>query len=389
MTLHNFEEIPDNYKSKDYLLLCPHTFRLFRELGIAYFDNIYPEYKNILPEATKYRFGNMIHTSKEIMEGKISPKQAEKTVLYTIPHVMSVRADLQMGMLKLLFGDSCDISFLILNDSNNEVFHVTNLHAENGIPVDWWLVDSEDELLERRHLKYGYKLREIPAKTKNFLKASKMILETLRDIRNEFTPQFSQSMYSLSSVNTSCMFNLFAELSNYEIFNTIWMGMNSKRVYGMPDQVFNLYPSPPLLGTLALLSMHEWTSKLVGIVSGRRLVLHQIEDILVNWISERFPEALTIMLKEQWRQGIATPWMSMKVNIPERKEKMLNETGELIRNYPDATRLKLEALGIPEKEAFKGYLTNITDEDSQLSFSPNNLVSKSMGRDTQLLEQVG
>ncbi len=384
MPQHNYEEIPDSYKSKEYLLLCPHAFRLFRELGLEYVEDVYPEYKNILPEATQFRFGNMIHTSKEIMQGKISPEDAEKIVLYTIPHVMSVRADLQIGLLKLLYGDSVDISFLILNDENNELFHVTNLHAENGIPVDWWHVDSEDELLERRHIKYGYKLREIPARTKNFLKAAKMIRETLMDIRNERTPQWSDSMYSLSSVNTSAMFNLFAELSNYELFNMIWMGMNSKQVYKMQDQVFNLYPSPPLIGTLAYLSRSEWTSKLVGISSGRRLVLHQVEDLIIEWISEKFPEALSTMLVEQWKTGIPNPKMTMDCEIPNKREGLLDESGDLVRNYPNGQRLTLEDLEIPEDEAYKGYLTTITDEDPlDLTVTKNNLISKNMGRLTE------
>ncbi len=382
--MHSYEEIPDNYRSKEYILLSPHTFRLFKELGLDYAENVYPEYKNILPSATKYRFGNMIYTSKDILEGKIPPEDAEKVVLYTIPHVMSVRADLQIGLLKLLYGDSCDISFLILNDETNELFHVTNLHAENGIPVDWWLVDSEDELLERRHIKYGYKLREIPARTKNFLKAAKMIRETLMDIRNERTPQWSNSMYSLSSVNTSAMFNLFAELSNYELFNMIWMGMNSKRIYKMPDQVFNLYPSPPLIGTLAFLSRRDWTSKLVGLASARRLVLHQVEDMIIDWISEKFPEALSIMLLDQWRNGIPNPKMSLDCFTPGKKEELLNTSGNLVREYPDGQRLTLEKLDIPEGEEYKGYLTNITDEDPlDLSISRNNLISKNMGRNTE------
>ncbi len=384
MPIHNFEEIPDNYRSKEYLLLCPHMFRCFRELGLEYIERVYPKYQKILPEATNYRFGNMIHTSKEIVEGKIPNEQAERVILYTIPHVMSVRADLQIGLQKLLFGDSTDISFLILDDKTNELFHITNLHSENGIPVDWWVVNHGDELLERRHLKHGIKLKDIPKKTNNYLKATKMVREVLFDIRNERTPQFANSMYSLSTVNTSMMFNLFAELSNYEMFNTIWMGMNSKRVYKMPDQLFTLYPSPPLIGTLIFLSMRDWTSKLVGIASGRRLVLHQVEDLAVDWIKREFPEALSVILLEQWKTGIPNPSMTMGCNLPEKKDALLDEFGNLRREYPEGQRLTLEDLEIPEEEAYKGYLTNITDEDPiNAPVNKNNLISKNMGRYTE------
>ncbi len=384
MIKHYYGEIPDDYRSKEYLLLCPHIFRCFRELGLEYIERVYPKYQKILPEATQYRFSNMIFTSKEIVEGKILPDMAEKIILYTIPHVMSVRADLQMGLQKLLFGDSTDISFLILDDKTNELFHVTNLHSENGIPVDWWVVNHGDELLNRRHMKHGIRLKDIPKKTSNYLKATKMVRELLLDIRNERTPQFSHSMYSLSTVNSSMMFNLFAELSNYEIFNTIWMGMNSKRVYKMPDQLFTLYPSPPLIGTLTYLSMREWTSKLVGLASGRRLVLHQVEDLAIDWIKEEFPEILPMVLLDQWKAGIPNPGMTMGCDIPDKKEKLLDQTGNLVRHYPQGQRLTLEDLEIPEEEAFKGYLTNITDENLlDLLISKKNLISQNMGRFTK------
>ena len=381
MAKHLYGEIPDSYKSKEYLLLSPHMFRCFRELGLGYIESIFPKYQKMYHDATRFRLENMIFTSKEVMEGKIPPEQAEKIIIYTIPHVMSVRADLQMGLLKLLFGGSCDISFIILDDKTNELFHIANLHAENGIPVDWWTVDFSDELLERRHMKLGIKLKDIPKKV-NYLKASKLIRDALLDIRNERTPQWADSMYSVATINTSMMFNLFTELSNYEMFNTMWMGLNSKRIYKMPDQLFTLYPSPPLIGTLAFLPYAKWTSKLVGLASGRRLVLHQIEDNVVDWIKQEFPEAYASVILKQWAIGIPVPEMTLSCEIPEKKQELLDENGDLRRHYPSGPRLTLEKLSIPEEEAFQGYLTDITDE-TPAEITRKNLISKNMGRFTE------
>ena len=122
----------------------------------------------------------------------------------------------------------------------------------------------------------------------------------------------------------------------------------------------------------------------MGLASGRRLVLHQVEDVAIDWIKEKFPEALSIMLLEQWKQGIPNPRMSMACDIPEDKDKMLNESGDLVRQYPEGSRLTLENLEVPQDEGFKGYLTNITDEDPlDLSISKQNLISKNMGRFTK------
>ncbi|HUY01525.1 MAG TPA: hypothetical protein VMV49_18320 [Candidatus Deferrimicrobium sp.] len=384
MKKYQYGEIPDSYRSREYLLLCPHMFRCFRELGLNYIEGIYPKYQQMHHDATHYRLENMIYTSKDVIEGKISPEQAEKTIIYTLPHVMSVRADLQSGLLKLLFGDSVDISFLIFNDSDDELFHITNIHAESGIPVDWWMLDNNDELLERRHLKLGIKLKDIPKKV-SYIQAAKLIRDVLLDVRNERTPQWADSMYSMTTINTSMMFNLFAELSNYEMFLTMWMGLNSKRVYKMRDQLFTLYPDPPLIGTLGFLPYSSWTSKMVGLASGRKLVLHQVESNVVAWIKREFPEAyLTVFLK-QWEIGIPTPKMTLSCKISEDKNKLLDEKGNLLKAYPNNPRLMLEQLEIPEEEAFIGYLTDITDEESHEKFSRKNLLSKNMGRYTEFL----
>ena len=109
MTKHDYGEIPDSYRSKEYLLLSPHMFRCFRELGLDYIESIYPKYQTMHHDATRFRLENMIFTSKDVIDGTIPPEQAEKIIIYTLPHVMSVLADLQSGLLKLLFVDSVDI----------------------------------------------------------------------------------------------------------------------------------------------------------------------------------------------------------------------------------------------------------------------------------------
>ena len=73
-----------------------------------------------------------------------------------------------------------------------------------------------------------------------------------------------------------------------------------------------------------------------------------------------------------------------KIKMSLKKEELLNTSGNLVREYPDGQRLTLEKLDIPEGEEYKGYLTNITDEDPlDLSISRNNLISKNMGRNTE------
>jgi len=76
------------------------------------------------------------------------------------PPVIPLRADLTQGTMKLLYGDSLDMTFFALTDLDQELLFLLNGHMENGIPVDWWLIGPDDEVFERRHIKYGFKLKD-------------------------------------------------------------------------------------------------------------------------------------------------------------------------------------------------------------------------------------
>jgi hypothetical protein len=75
--------------------------------------------------------------------------------------------------------------------------------------------------------------------------------------------------------------------------------------------------------------------------------------------------------------------MTLSCRISEEKNKLLDASGDLSRLYSENPRLTLDQLEIPEEEAFIGYLTDITDEESYENFSRKNLLSKNMGRYTE------
>ena len=193
----NYGDIEDDMETKEFLLISKHVFKVFRQLGLDYMENALPKFRTVQYDVTKARWDNMIYTGKQILEGKISEDQATKMFLYTIPHVITVRSDLQVGTNKLLYGDSTDVSFAIVNDYTNELLFVFNGHLESGVPTDWWIAGLNDDLMERRHLKYGVKLRSIPAKTKNLMKSAKWLEDVLLDVRIERTPYYSHSLYTV------------------------------------------------------------------------------------------------------------------------------------------------------------------------------------------------
>jgi len=151
MSLHNFSEIPEDSRTKYFLPLSRHVYQVFRHFGSDYMENVFPKFEGVQYDVTKARWDNMIFTGTKIQSGEISPEEAERTMLYTVPHVVTCRADLQVGSNKLLYGDSCDVCFAILDDfPPYNLLFVFNGHMEAGVPIDWWLVMQDDELLDRR-----------------------------------------------------------------------------------------------------------------------------------------------------------------------------------------------------------------------------------------------
>ncbi|MHA1297873.1 MAG: hypothetical protein ACTSO9_00345, partial [Candidatus Helarchaeota archaeon] len=262
---HKFSEIDDSSRTKNYLPLSRHVYKVFRHFGLEYMDSFFPKFKQIQYDVTKARWDNMIFTGKQIMEGVISKEDAERTFLYTVPHIVICRADLQVGTNKLLYGESTDVSFVIVDDMSEEILFIFNGHLEEGVPFDWWIEGFDSELLDRRHMKRGWKMREIPKRTKNFQQASKLLMDTLKDIRNERTPEFQNSLYTVCMCWSSAMFNSFAEVSNYEMLNQIFNGLACKHVFGLPDQYFMYYPVPPLFSSLMYTSRDRFTSMVAGL----------------------------------------------------------------------------------------------------------------------------
>ncbi|MHA1798565.1 MAG: hypothetical protein ACTSVY_08975 [Candidatus Helarchaeota archaeon] len=75
------------------------------------------------------------------------------------------------------------------------------------------------------------------------MKKSAILLENvLRDIRNERTPEWSNSDYFVGTVIAAWSINLMYKPSNYESLRETYNGWASKEIYGLPDYTFNIHP---------------------------------------------------------------------------------------------------------------------------------------------------
>ncbi|NVM03394.1 MAG: hypothetical protein HWN67_13770 [Candidatus Helarchaeota archaeon] len=373
--------------NKEYLLLSKHMFKCFKELGAEYIEALFPKFDQIQYELIKERWDNMILTSRKVIDGRIPPDKAEKTVLYTLPHIISLRSTLQTGFIKLLYGTSVDVTAVMVDDFNWQVVTAFNGHMEDGIPVDWWVIGMEDELMDRRHLKRGMKFKEIYEVTKNVQKTAQFMMELLRDVRNERTPQWSFSLYTLVIIHTSGLFNFFTELSNYEVIGGIWEGLNSKKKFKTPDHFFLMYPYPPMIKSLVMLPRGGYISRLADLTTGKYLNLNNIEEPALEWIKEEIPEAYKSVLLDDWEEGWPLPQATLQCKIPTDLNKILTPDEKLNWNYPPHKRITMDTFGLTSDDAWKGYLTDITSEtplDAELS--KDNLISKGFGRNTEYLK---
>ena len=283
--LFTYGEIDDSIATKRYFPMGKHLWAIYRELGFEHFiDAMMGEISDSLVyDVFKIRLDEALMGAKEVMDGV--NKQPEKSLNWAIfPPVIPLRGDLAQGTMKLMYGDSMDISFIMVLDTSNEIFFILNGHLEDGIPVDWWLVGPEDDLLDRRHRKVGIKMRDLPKKAKDNHKLGEWCTEILKDIRNERTPQWQGSAYNVACVYMSAVMSFLIEPSTWEVGGMLWDGMNAKRVYGMPDYSFTYVPWPSFFMMLLHLNRGSFMEKIIGLATQSKLVVQSFEEKIQQFI---------------------------------------------------------------------------------------------------------
>jgi len=386
--MHSFGEIPDTSATKRFIPIMRYVYRIFHELGNEYLDSLVDKLSgDVLYNTFKIRLNASIEFAKAVMEGKV--QDPSKTMSYAFfPPVITIRGDLQQGTSKLLYGESNDISFVCLNDLDSEIFFVLNLHCEDGIPVDWWLAGPEDDLLDRRHIKYGYKLREIAKRTKNLTKAGATLIDLLKDVRNERSPQWASSNYIISMVWGSGAINTLNEVSSYEAMGLIYDGISMKRVIG--EYLFCYVPWPPLLETLTFMGRPSFIMRSMGLGTGGLLYLTQVERVGREKVKEIASEAFGLGCYYTWeKEGVPTPPMTLDVQPPNLGDKKIYAEEKFDWIWPEGKRITLDDIGMDVEEALDGMLTNL-DQDFPLDqkFTTDNIISTGIGLTTEQRKKV-
>jgi hypothetical protein len=386
--VYTYGDIPDSIRTKPFWPLGRNIWKIFQEFGMEYWNKQRETLigAEIVYKLLKKRLNESILTAKEVMDGKI--EKPWRVLTYTFfPPIAAIRSDTQQGTMRLLFGDSVDCTFVIIDDETLEAIFILNCHLEDGIPVSWWFVNSYDDLLERRHMKLGYKLKDIPKSSKNLNESAKNMISILEDVRNERTPNWSNSTYHVANIYITGAINSMLELSNYGAYTQMWDGLASanKRFYDLGDYWFNFIPWPPLIQALINAGRRKFANRWAGWV-GNKLFINHIEDIILNWLKTDLPEIYEYAFVRQWEEGIEFPIQSLVSSRTMIKN--FKENGFYHQQKTKGSKIKLDNLGIDMEEAFKGYYMRIdhnTKPNDKIDRS--KIISIGLGRNSKILEE--
>ncbi|NVM54382.1 MAG: hypothetical protein HWN66_11825 [Candidatus Helarchaeota archaeon] len=378
-----YADIPDEWKIKPYLPVMPILWQFYQELGWKRTTEYFKECQDSAYDFFEDRLNESIKTSELVFKGKI--KEPDKVLSYviSIPPV-TIRSDLVQGTTKLLGGDSFDVTWVALDDVSQEIFILLNAHCEDGIPVDWWMVRSEDELLDRRHMKLGYKTRNLPIRMKNFNKTAMRLFDVLTDIRNERTPWWAKSDYTVSIVWVSYAVELFLQGSNYETLTKIFDGWAARELYGLPDYIFSMFSNlPSVLGGMFYGGKQSFVSKITQLTTGGHLYYQPIEERTLKRHTASTPEIFDILKRRAMDNGVPLPIQSLNSTMPNIKKKSEPDTRFVVK-YPDKNFINVEDMGLTFDELIQGVYFDITVETQPgEKFDESRVLSKGIGSKTK------
>ncbi|MHA1649365.1 MAG: hypothetical protein ACTSYB_04145 [Candidatus Helarchaeota archaeon] len=382
-------EIPDSYYAKQFIPLAENTFTALRLAeNWKEYEGQYESFEESIAQNVKIRLDESIKTSKAAKEGKIT-RLKETVCFWGYPPILPIRMDMQNLSTKMIYGPSTDISFACLSDMDRELAFIMNLHVEESIPEDYWfLLRSEDpEIFDRRHMKLGIRLRDIGKKIKDNIEAARRIREILIDIRNEKTPQWSNSTYYVCIFFMVGASNMAMELSNWNALGQIWDGVNSASRYGLADCMFNYEPLPPILQMMFQLERPYWMDRLTKALMNNQLYMNYIEKEILESIKKTNYELYDYFIRfysYQLEKGIPLPSQSLQAKLPVYNK----ETGQWERmgfEFPEGPRVYYKDLGLTFEEALSGVLFDITHKTKIDKVTRDNIISLGHGLHTRYL----
>lgn len=381
--VHTYGEMPDDLYLKPFLPILSFLWRVYKEHGWEGVDNYEAMGDEGIFDFWERRLNEGIYTARDVIDGKFPQPERVLSYIIMLPS-LSIRSDLAIGTQKLFGGESTDVTFATVKDQDADLLLLLNCHVEDGVPVDWYMIREDDDILNRRHLKYGYKLREIPRRMKNMKKSALMLMDILKDIRNERTPQWATSNYFVGTVISSWAINLMCIPSNYEGIAETYDGYASKEKYKLPDYTFGLHPFPSAFNIFLLQGRNDFSKKIASLTTNMDLYIQPFEPRNLELIRTRVPHLFKIYKDQIENEGVPFPIQTLDSTYPNLKSK--NPNIRFDKKYPKGDFIKPEDLELSFEEFLKGVYLDVNHETPAKKIDKSKILSMGIGRDTKFLK---
>ncbi|MHA1384842.1 MAG: hypothetical protein ACTSR3_13915 [Candidatus Helarchaeota archaeon] len=236
-------------------------------------------------------------------------------------------------------------------------------------------------------MKLGYKIREIPRKIKDIKKASARLIDILKDIRNERTPQWALADYYCVNAYETFALNLLFEPSNYESISMGWDGWGAKEIYKLPDYIFALAPWPSMLNAFMYMGRSDFSLKLAGLSTEHMLYIQPFEEKNREMYKELHSEIWDWYIDRVINRGIPYPIQTLNVEFPNLKNR--DPEKRFIQKYPPGNWINpIEELDLTLDELFEGVFLDINHKTKPSErLTPSNIISTGIGRGTKFVDR--
>ncbi|MHC1579969.1 MAG: hypothetical protein ACXQTZ_04925 [Candidatus Alkanophagales archaeon] len=201
-------------------------------------------------------------------------KDISKVIAFlSFPPVFSTRIIQDPPSMILLYGRSVDTTFVGVDGRTLDMHrYFPDLHYEDGYVTNVWQFDFEFgmDLMERRHLKVGEKLKDL-IWSRPAAEAGMLVRDVFLDVRNEMTPEYATSAYHICGWSVVCAGYESPSPTRIaiEISRQFYQALSSVKL-GWPFKVWDaeFFPRPPALDLMAQNPPSVFTYRFNGLILG-------------------------------------------------------------------------------------------------------------------------
>ena len=291
--------------SAEIFMVMPSWRTYFKKIGLnpELWERI--KYENFVEWS--YRVDQAVETCNRFMK-ETPPKEeiyhTENLCYLSHPPAYLCRPDVGKSAVQGLYGKYATVEYVHVDDFSREVYWINGYHNEDGFPVHRWTVavsedvakyfDAEDEdaftrstdwctvppreeldeRLNRRHLRTGIRIRDIPKKYWDPYDWGMGIRDVIIDLRTESFPKWTHATLYMAGVSTYISTIAQSPLTSSEFFLYVYYGLNTTAM-GLNYNLFGYIPLPPILGTLIKLPQETFVKRMSQLFLGGHDVFHK------------------------------------------------------------------------------------------------------------------